>query len=252
MVSKRQVNTMNYKMTIQYDGSRYSGWQRQGNTESTIQGKLEQTLSALTGESIELSGSGRTDAGVHALGQVANFHTAQPLDCGEFLQTLNQALPGDIAVTQLHPASPRFRARLDAKEKTYRYTIRNSVVPDVFSRRYEYQIVEPLDLGAMEQAAKLLLGTHDFRGFSTGHTKKSTVRSLKSICIRQDGSRVELYFTGNGFLYNMVRILTGTLIEVGLGQRQPETILQVLETLDRKQAGFTAPPQGLCLMEVTY
>jgi tRNA pseudouridine38-40 synthase len=141
---------------------------------------------------------------------------------------------------------------LDAKEKTYRYTIRNSVVPDVFSRRYEYQIVEPLDLGAMEQAAKLLLGTHDFRGFSTGHTKKSTVRSLKSICIRQDGSRVELYFTGNGFLYNMVRILTGTLIEVGLGQRQPETILQVLETLDRKQAGFTAPPQGLCLMEVTY
>jgi tRNA pseudouridine38-40 synthase len=243
---------MNYKMTIQYDGSRYSGWQRQGNTGNTIQGRLEKTISDLIGVPVELSGSGRTDAGVHALGQVANFHTEQNLNCVDFLVKLNQALPGDIAVTELHAASPRFHARLGAKEKTYRYTIRNSPVPEVFSRRYEYQIVEPLDLSAMEQAAELLLGTHDFRGFSTGHTKKSTVRSLSTIHIRKDGSRVELYFTGNGFLYNMLRILTGTLIEVGLGQRQPETILQVLETMDRKQAGFTAPPQGLCLMEVKY
>jgi tRNA pseudouridine38-40 synthase len=201
---------------------------------------------------VEITGSGRTDAGVHALGQVANFHTEVPIACEIFLGTLNEALPGDIAVSSLHSAAPRFHARLSAKEKTYRYTIWNSPISDVFGRRYQYAIVEPLDLPAMERAAAYLLGTHDFSGYSTGRTKKSTVRALKAVKIQQQGPKVELFFTANGFLYNMVRILTGTLIEVGLGRRTPESVLEPLETLDRQKAGFTAPPQGLCLMEVQY
>ena len=243
---------LNYKMTVQYDGTRYSGWQRQGNTTSTIQYKIEQCLSRLLSEEIEISGSGRTDAGVHALGQVVNFRAEKRLNCDGFLRELNEALPEDITVTDLRIASDRFRARLDAKEKTYRYTINNSPFTDVFRRKYEYQLTEPLDVHAMKEAAMLLLGTHDFKGFSTGRTKKSTVRSIKSIDIIQDGHKLYLDFTGNGFLYNMVRILTGTLIEVGVNKRKPDSILSVFESNDRALAGFTAPPQGLCLMEVTY
>lgn len=243
---------MNYKMTVQYDGTRYSGWQRQGNTDKTIQGKLEAVLSSLLDEDIAVSGSGRTDAGVHALGQVANFKVDREISCGDFLQTLNEALPGDIAVTRLSPASPRFHARLSAKEKTYRYTVWNSTAANVFERRYVYQLPEKLDILQMETAGKLLLGTHDFQGFSTGHTKKSTVRALQKVEIIHSGDRVEIFFTANGFLYNMARILTGTLIEVGLHRREPESVLNVFETCDRKNAGFTAPPQGLCLMQVLY
>ncbi len=243
---------MNYKMTVQYDGTRYSGWQRQGNTERTIQTQLERTLSRLLDQRIEVTGAGRTDAGVHALGQTANFKTDVPVDCEGFLLRLNEALPGDIAVSRLGIASERFHARLSAKEKTYRYTIWNSPVPDVFGRRYQYQVAQPLDLPAMEQSAQGMLGTHDFRGFSAGHTKKSTVRTLKTLELRQEGSRVELWFTGNGFLYNMVRILTGTLLEIGLGARSPSSIQKVFDTCDRQSAGFTAPPQGLCLIQVFY
>lgn len=243
---------MNYKMTVQYDGARYSGWQRQGNTAHTIQGRLERVLSSLLGEAVEVSGSGRTDAGVHALGQVANFKTDRPLNCEDFLSQLNEALPQDIAVTRLAAASPRFHARLSAKEKTYRYTIWNSAASNVFERRYQYQLPEMLDDAAMEATAKLLLGTHNFRGFSTGHTKKSTERALKSVDIRRDGDRVEVFFTANGFLYNMARIMAGTLIEAGIHQREPESVLEVFETCDRTLAGFTAPPQGLCLMQVMY
>lgn len=243
---------MNYKMTVQYDGARYSGWQRQGNTAHTIQGRLERVLSSLLGEEIEVSGSGRTDAGVHALGQVANFKTDKPLNCAEFLPRVNEALPMDIAVTRLAAASPRFHARLSAKEKTYRYTIWNSSTSNVFERRYQYQLPDALDITAMEIAGKLLLGTHDFQGFSTGHTKKSTVRAMQAVELRQDGSRVEMFFTANGFLYNMARIMAGTLIEAGLHQREPESILEIFDSCDRKKAGFTAPPQGLCLMQVMY
>ncbi len=242
----------NYKMTVSYDGTRYSGWQRQGNTASTIQYKLEQALSRLTGEDVEISGSGRTDAGVHAMGQVANFHLTARQNCGELMNRLNEALPEDISILDLRPAAPRFHARFSAKEKVYRYTIQNSAKKDVFGRKYSYRIPEPLDLAAMEETAKLLLGTHDFRGFATGRTKKSTVRHLSAIEIRREGERVYLTFTGNGFLYNMVRILTGTLIEAGLGKRAPDSVLPVLEHGDRTAAGFTAPAHGLCLMEVRY
>ena len=243
---------LNYKMMVSYDGSRYSGWQRQGNTSATIQFKLEKVLSTLLGEDVEVAGSGRTDAGVHAIGQIASFRTHKRLDVGTFLTELNAALPEDISVLRLSQASERFHARLSAKEKTYCYTINNSAVTDVFRRKYEYLLPEKLDVEAMRSAAKLLLGTHDFKGFSSGHTKKSTVRCLKSLDIVRVGRKITLTYTGNGFLYNMVRILTGTLIEVGRGERLPESVLDVFETKDRALAGFTAPPQGLCLMEVIY
>lgn len=242
----------NYKMTVQYDGTRYSGWQRQGNTSNTIQGKLEAALSRLLEEAISVSGSGRTDGGVHALGQIANFRTEAFLDCNEFRNRLNDALPEDIYVTDLRLAAERFHARLSAKEKVYRYTIENGAERNVFGRKYVYHVAEPLDMDKMTRAANLLLGTHDFRGYSTGHTKKSTVRHLSAVDIRREGENLTLTFTGNGFLYNMVRILTGTLIEVGLSQRTPESVLDALESGKRTDAGFTAPPQGLCLIEVRY
>ena len=244
---------MNYKMTLQYDGTRYSGWQRQGNTEKTIQGKLEQAISTLLEEPVEIHGSGRTDAGVHALGQVASFQTGSPIpDCGLFQRALNERLPGDIAVTVLTPASPRFHARLNAKEKTYRYTVWNSDIPNVLERRYLLQVPEILDLSRMEDAAARMLGTHDFSGFSADKTKKSTVRHLKSVELHSNGPRLELLFTGNGFLRSMVRILTGTLLEVGMGKREPESVDQVFQSQSRQDAGFTAPPQGLCLIQVIY
>ena len=242
----------NYKMTVQYDGTRYSGWQRQGNTSSTIQGRLEQTLSRLLEEPVSVSGSGRTDGGVHALGQIANFRTNVFLDCNEFRNQLNDALPEDIYVSDLRLAAERFHARLSAKEKVYRYTIENGTERNVFARKYVYHVAEPLDAEKMTRAANLLLGTHDFRGYSTGHTKKSTVRHLSAVDIRREGENLTLTFTGNGFLYNMVRILTGTLIEVGRSQRTPESVLTALESGKRTDAGFTAPAQGLCLMEVHY
>lgn len=242
---------MNYKMTIQYDGARYSGWQRQGNTDRTVQARLEKTLSELLQQPVEVQGSGRTDAGVHAIGQVASFRTDGPVP-DDFLLRLNESLPQDIAVTALSPASPRFHARLSAKEKVYRYTVWNSPIPNVLERRYLFQVPEPLDIPAMRAAADRMLGTHDFAGFSADKTKKTTVRCLKSVEIRQDGTRIELLFTGNGFLRSMVRILTGTLIEVGLGQRTPDSVDEVFSACDRQKAGFTAPAQGLCLMQVIY
>lgn len=242
----------NYRALIQYDGTRYSGWQKQGNTTATIQGRLEQAISGLLKEPVELHGSGRTDAGVHAVGQVANFKTAKSMDLPRFVHQLNEALPDDIAVLELTPAEPRFHARLNAKEKVYRYTIRNSHCADVFRRRFEYKLPEPLDLEKMQQAAEVLTGTHDFRGFSTGRTKKSTVRTIFSIQIDKTGGRIDITFTGDGFLYNMVRILTGTLIEIGIGTREIHSIQDVFDTKDRTRAGFTAPAQGLCLMEVRY
>ena len=244
---------MNYKMTIQNDGARYSGWQRQWNTERTIQGRLEQSLSELLGTPTEIHGSGRTDAGVHALGQVASFQTDAPIpDCGQFLIQLNHALPSDIAVIKLDAASPRFHARLNAKEKMYRYWIWNSPIPNVLYRRMMYTVEQPLDVEAIKLAAARLVGTHDFLGFSTDHTKKSTVRHLRSVDVSSDGDLIEIQYTGNGFLRSMARIITGTLIEVGLHQRTPESILEIFESRDRSNAGFTAPAQGLCLMEVFY
>lgn len=243
----------NLKLLIQYDGTRYKGWQSQENSGKTIQGKLEEILGRITGETIDLKGSGRTDAGVHAKGQVANFHTGTKLSCEEILEKLHTFLPEDIAVLAVEEAAPRFHSRLNAVEKTYVYRIWNSPIPNVFERKYLYTVEEPLDVAAMSKAAKLLCGTHDFRAFcSNKRMKKSTVRTLSKIEICQEGPEIRLSFTGNGFLYHMVRILTGTLIEAGLHRRQPEEMEEILKSGNRKMAGYTVPAQGLCLLQVNY
>lgn len=243
----------NIKLLIQYDGTRYSGWQSQEHTDRTIQGKIKAVLEHMTGEQVELQGSGRTDAGVHALGQVANFRTNTELSCEEIRDYLNQYLPEDIAVTDAEEAELRFHSRLSAVRKTYVYRIWNGPLPNVFERKYLYWVKEKLDEEAMRRTAEMLCGTHDFRAFcSNKRMKKSTVRTLESIVIEKKGSELCLIFTGNGFLYNMVRILAGTIIEAGLHKRDPETIPEILASLDRQQAGFTAPAQGLCLKKVDY
>ena len=243
----------NYKLTIQYDGTRYRGWQVQGNTDLTIQGKLEGVLSRLTGQLVEVHGSGRTDAGVHALGQVANVKLPHPVEPSELLGELNRYLPADIGVIAAEPAQERFHARLNARSKTYRYRIWNSAIPNVLERSYLYALPEPLDVAAMERAAADLVGTHDFRSFcGLKRFKKSTVRTITDITITQHGSEVRLEFTGNGFLMRMVRILAGTLVEVGLGQRAVDAMPAVLAAQDRAAAGPALPAQGLALVRVEY
>ena len=242
----------NIRLDICYDGTRYRGWQRLPGKDDTIQGKLETTLSRLLEAEIEISGSGRTDAGVHARGQVANFHTESRMSCAEILAGLRRYLPEDIGIYSCKDVSPRFHARLNANEKTYRYRIWNSDAPCVFDRRFVAVMPEALDVEAMKAAAAHLVGEHDFSAFcGNPKFKKSTVRFIRSIEITRQGDELVLEFTGNGFLHNMVRILTGTLIEVGRGERQADSI-PTLFGGKRAEAGFLAPAQGLCLMEVYY
>ena len=247
------VTMQNYRILLQYDGTRYAGWQRQGNTSGTIQGKLEELLSRLCEEPVEVAGAGRTDAGVHASGQVANFKLKESRDPVVLLSDMNRFLPEDIAVLEVTKAPPRFHSRLNAKGKTYVYRIWNSPVPNVFERRFLTQIPERLDEGAMDLAAAKLCGTHDFRAFcSLKRYKKSTIRTLTDLTVERIGSEVRIQAQGDGFLYNMVRILAGTLIEIGLGSRGVSQVEQILQSADRQQAGYTAPPQGLILQEVHY
>ena len=242
----------NIRLDISYDGTRYSGWQRQAGNDNTVQGKIEQTLTRILGEPIEISGSGRTDAGVHARGQVANFHCQSAMPAVQILTELRKYLPEDIGIEDCRDVSERFHARLNAREKTYEYRIWNSEKPCVFDRRYVYVMTDGLDLNAMEAAAEHLLGTHDFGAFCAHRkTKKSTVRCVKSIEIRRVGEEVRLRFTGNGFLHNMVRIMVGTLIEVGRGVRSADSIPLLFEK-KRADTGFLVPGKGLCLEEVVY
>ncbi len=242
----------NLRLDICYDGTRYRGWQRLPGKDDTIQGKLETTLSRILGEPIEISGSGRTDAGVHANHQIANFHCSSTMPSKEILLQLRRYLPEDIGIHSCKDASPRFHARLNAKEKTYRYRIWNSEAPCVFQRRYVTVMPEPLDLEAMKVAADFLCGEHDFSAFcGNGKMKKSTVRFIRSIEIIRQGNELQLLFTGNGFLHNMVRILVGTLAEVGRGERRAESIPELFGN-KRAEAGFLAPAKGLCLEEVMY
>ena len=243
----------NYRLTLSYEGTRYRGWQKQGNTGNTLQEKLENTLSRLLGESVEVAGCGRTDAGVHAKCQVCSFRTREALDCAETLRRLRELLPEDIGALSLAEAAPRFHARLSCTGKTYCYRIRTVETPDVFSRRFILPCPGKLDLDAMRQAAVALCGKHDFSAFcSLKSKKKSAVRELRRIDFKEENGELRIFFTGDGFLYNMVRILTGTLIEVGLGQRAPESMASLLASRDRAQAGPTAPALGLTLWEVYY
>lgn len=240
-------------MILQYEGTRYKGWQRQESTGDTIQGKLEAVLSKMTGKAVEVHGAGRTDAGVHAFGQVAHFHAETEMSEDEILRYVNSYLPEDIAVVSIKKVSERFHSRLNAKGKTYCYQIIQSSVPHVFERRYAHRIEEKLDVEEMCRAAGYLMGTHDFASFtSTKKSRKSTVRTVEKIEIVQQGELLKLIYTGDGFLYHMVRILTGTLIEVGMGQRKAEEMEHILQSGKREDAGHLAPAKGLTLMEVFY
>lgn len=242
----------NLRLDICYDGTRYKGWQRLSGTDSTIQGKIETALSRILEEPIEISGSGRTDAGVHARGQVASFHCESNMSSEEILSNLRRYLPEDIGIYSCKEVSPRFHARLNAKEKTYLYRIWNSEAPCVFERKFTAQFPEKLDLEAMRQAAVQLCGEHDFSAFcGNPKFKKSTVRFVRSIDMQRCGHEIRIEVTGNGFLHSMVRIIVGTLIEVGRGERCVDTI-PMLFGEKRAEAGFLAPAQGLCLQEVYY
>lgn len=245
----------NYKLLIQYDGTKYNGWQRQNNTSNTIQEKLDTVISRLISEPIELSGSGRTDAGVHALAQTANFHTKSSINIkiDSLLADINHYLPDDIKVLNITLADNRFHARLNAVKKTYEYRIDNTLYGDIFSRRYLTRIEEPLDLEQMKTASQYFIGTHDFKSFcSNKRSKKSTIRTIENIHITADGGIIIIRYTANGFLYNMVRIMSGTLIDVGLHKTDPFEIPSILESIQRTNAGPTAPPQGLFLVNVQY
>lgn len=243
----------NYKLTLCYDGSRYKGWQKQSTTDSTIQAKLELLLSRVLEQSIEVAGSGRTDAGVHARHQVCSFKAETALSCEELLALIRQYLPEDIGALSLVAAPPRFHARLSCTEKTYVYRIWNSDEPNVFERKYMYSFPGELDIPAMRKAAGYLCGEHDFTSFTSNkHMKKSPVRRIYGIELESLGNELRISLTGNGFLYNMVRIIVGTLIEVGSGKRSAEDIPSVLEARDRSLSGYTAPSQGLILWDVKY
>ncbi|MGN0437010.1 MAG: tRNA pseudouridine(38-40) synthase TruA [Lachnospiraceae bacterium] len=244
-----------YKCIVAYEGTRYNGWQKQGNTENTIQEKIQNTISRLINEEIEITASGRTDAGVHAKGQVFHFHCQQNLSTDDFLSNINRFLPKDIRILSAEACDNRFHARLNATRKTYCYYIDTSQQGNLFLRNTSHHIPTKMDLDAMKKAAGYLVGTHDFLSFcSNKKSKKSSVRTIYKIHINYHPEEevLTLSYTGNGFLYNMVRILTGTLIEIGLGIRKPEDIPSILEGKNRGLAGHTAPAKGLFLLSVSY
>lgn len=241
-----------YKITIQYDGTRYQGWQRQQNTPDTIQEIIEKAISLWAGYAVTIDGSGRTDAGVHAKGQTASFNLAGKVAKSDFLTKINQGLPSDIRITNVELVKNGFHARLSAVAKTYCYQIDTREKPDVFSRRYTCHHAAELDVCEMKKAAGYLLGTKDYAAFTDQKEDKSTLRSIYDIDIVQEYDKIYLYFYGSGFLYHMVRILAGTLLEVGDGRKTAKEISDIIQSKDRKRAGFLAPAQGLFLQEVFY
>ena len=244
---------MNYKFEISYDGTRFYGWEHQPTTDMTIQGKIENVLSKMTEASVEVIGAGRTDAGVHAKAMIANarFETDKSVD--EIRDYLNRYLPDDICIKDVKIASERFHSRYNAVGKTYKYTCFTGPVKPVFDRKYVYYIEDMPNINKMKQAADILIGEHDFRSFcSNPKMKKSTVRKVDRIDIEKKGSYITFEYHGTGFLQYMVRILTGTLLEVGYGKRTPDSMKELLELRDRTKAGFTAPPCGLMMMKVDY
>lgn len=242
----------NYRLTIAYDGSRFFGWERQPDKD-TIQGKLEAVLGALQGHPVNVIGAGRTDAGVHARAMTASVVLDVTETPDALRDYLNRYLPDAIAVREVKEAAPRFHARYNALGKTYRYTCHTGTVKPVFDRKYVTLLDYDPDVEKMRQAAAYLLGENDFASFcGNPRMKKSTVRLVDHIAIERRKDRVVFTFHGTGFLQNMVRIMVGTLLEVGRGYWTPEQVRDILAAKDRKQAGPTAPPEGLCLMKVDY
>lgn len=243
----------NLKLTVRYDGTDFQGWQTQP-AYRTVQETLEKAIAAITQEPrIRANASGRTDAGVHAYGQVVNFYTATRLECGTLVKAINAKLPADVAVLDCVDVPQAFDANKDAVRKTYRYVINDTRVPDPFLRRYAWQPRRPLDADVMHRSCQCLLGRHDFRSFETDWPNRLTsVRTISDVRVERHGETVALEVEADGFLYNMVRSIVGTLYQVGRGYWPEDKVRQVLEAMDRREAGPTAPPQGLFLMRVTY
>ncbi|MDO5444159.1 MAG: tRNA pseudouridine(38-40) synthase TruA [Eubacteriales bacterium] len=243
----------NYRLELCYDGTRYNGWQKLGSTGNTIQNKIETVLSRILEQPVEVSASGRTDAGVHAKMQVCSFKTDSEKSCEEILEELRKYLPADIGAINLLPAEPGFHARYNCTGKKYIYRIWTSPLPNVFERNYVYTYTDQLNVEDMRKAAEMLCGKHDFSGFtSLKKSKKSTVRTIREIAIDEYPEEIRITACGDGFLYNMVRIIVGTLIEIGNGKRPPDSIEEMLNSGVRANAGFTAPAKGLCLAEIYY
>jgi tRNA pseudouridine38-40 synthase len=243
----------NYKITLEYDGSNYSGWQMQQNTSKTIQQKVEEALTKINQKKVSIIGSGRTDAGVHAAGQTANFFLDISIPADKIPLALNTHLPEDIICTKAEKVNEDFHARYDARGKKYRYRILNSNFNSVFVRKFVYKVHKKLELESMKNAAEILEGTHDFAAFcSAGSSVESTVRTIYSINVTLAGDEIWIDVSGNGFLYNMIRIIAGTLIEVGKAKIKSTYLKEILISCDRRKAGFTAPAKGLTLLEVFY
>lgn len=243
----------NFRFTISYDGTRYYGWEHQPGNDMTIQGKLEIVLSIMTDSDVEVLGAGRTDAGVHAKEMTANAFLDTKMTEEEIFDYMNRYLPDDIAILKVTKAGDRFHSRYNATGKTYMYTCYYDKVKPIFDRKYVYSLDEKPDITLMKKAAAILIGEHDFKSFcSNPKMKKSTVRNVDSIKIEEEGPYIRFIFHGSGFLQHMVRILTGTLLEVGYGKRTVDNMHELLECLDRSKAGPTAPAQGLCMIKVDY
>jgi len=233
-------------------GKVFGGWQKQPN-KLNIQGEIEAVIEGITGERIELNASGRTDAGVHSFGQVANFKTNSNIPIEKFPIAINTYLKKSIVIKNAEEVDDRFHSRYNCKQKTYRYVINNDEYPSAIHRNFEYHIPQKLDVNLMKKAIKHFEGDHNFAAFkASGTSSKSSIRTIYNAEIKEESGRICIYLTGNGFLYNMVRIISGTLVEVGLGKIKPEEIPGIIESKDRQKAGKTLPPQGLYLMEVKY
>lgn len=242
----------NIKLTIEYDGKCYNGWQKQPD-KLNIQGEIEKAIEEITGEKVDLTASGRTDAGVHSLGQTANFKTDSKIPIEKFAKAINSRLKKSIVIKSAEEVDEKFHSRYSVKSKTYRYIINNSENGTAIYRGLEYHVPMKLDYEKMNEAIKYFIGEHDFKAFkASGTSSKSSVRKILDGSVRKEGERVIIEVTGTGFLYNMVRIISGTLLDVGLGKIKPENIPSIIESKDRTKAGKTLPAHGLYLLQVNY
>ena len=243
----------NIKLIIEYDGKEFNGWQKQPN-KLNIQGEIEKAIERVTGETVDLTASGRTDSGVHAIGQVANFKTNSTIPVEKIPIALNANLKKAIVIKSAEEVDERFHSRLNCKKKTYRYIINNSKYGTAIYRNLETHIPMKLDISKMQEAVKYFEGEHDFKAFkASGTSSKSSVRIIyKAEVIEAENERIYIELTGNGFLYNMVRIISGTLVDVGLGKLEPKEIETIIHDKKRENAGKTLPPQGLYLVKVEY
>ncbi len=243
---------MNYRLKLMYDGTRYAGWQRQQNAQ-TIQGELERALSVITREAVSTIGVSRTDAGVHAASYTANVHLENPIDSYKLFRGANALLPADIRLIEAKPCDESFNARFDAVQKTYLYRIDTTPHGNVFYRNYAWHVPQALDLKKMQKAADCFLGSHDFSGFmAQGGSSKTFTRTIMDSSFTEEDGLLTYRITGNGFLYNMVRIIAGTLVWVGKGKIAPEDMPAIILSKDRTRAGMTAPAHGLTLLRAEY